>query len=73
MKCAAEWKSQNSQASWIAIESIYSTLVKTPNEALIMRESQREEVLLEQYLQAYTFFTPQVELTLSSSLCASAL
>lgn len=41
-KCATEWKSQHSQASQIAIESIYSRLVKTPNQALIMRERGRE-------------------------------
>lgn len=41
-KCAAEWKSQHSQPSQIAIESIYSTLGKTRNQALIMRE--RESV-----------------------------
>lgn len=40
-KCATEWKSQHSQPSQIAIESIYSTLVKTPNQALIMREGER--------------------------------
>lgn len=74
-KCATEWKSQHSQASQIAIESIYSTLVKTPNQALIMRESEREKVLLEQYLEAYTrrinscFYSPLKWSWLSAVAC----
>lgn len=79
-KCATEWKSQHSQPSQIAIESIYSTLVKTPNQALIMREGERNrerECVCVQYLQANTkrdstlvFIYPlQVELAISSGPC----
>lgn len=82
-KCATEWKSQHSQPSQIAIESIYSTLGKTRNQALIMRERVREtgrkryfgnicrEVQGES--QLLFLFTPPVELAISSGLCASAL
>lgn len=41
-KCATKWKSQHSQPSQIAIESIYSTLGKTRTQALIMRERVRD-------------------------------
>jgi len=45
-KCATEWKSQHSQPFQIAIESIYSTLGKTCNQALIISERVRQKVLL---------------------------
>lgn len=38
-KCATEWKWQHSQPSQIASESIYSTVGKTRDQALIMRDT----------------------------------
>lgn len=81
-KCATEWKSQHSQPSQIAIESIYSTLVKTPNQALIMRERVREREKwflgnicrqIQRESQLLFLFTLLVDLAISGVLCALSL